>query len=463
MRTDKFYPQHSKWSLGKVAKKFKTIKLDGAFQRWGGVEKHSGWAFEDSRAYIESAISGSVYNTIIFANVNENISYAKSVNDEESLAYYEAIAAEGYELLSIDGNNSTSTIYHFISNHEEMYVMKDDQKKLYSELEESEREAIHDDEKLRVVILDRIGIRDVCNLFRKLNTSTKLNDQEFRQARWSKLSKFIRELANQHKDIFTNFVFKGVEPLDKRLHEEITAQLCLRIEKDDPSSLKKRFLDEFYEESSALKPGTETNVKKILTIASKMSEHFSGVSKSKKITKGKLHSLFLLIEMAIDEDYEILDNKGFLEWFLKVDNEFDQLSLQIIEADKQEKSYTYWTKTYGQSKYYKKIKAILIERLMLDLEDLETAKILKPKRTGAQAFTFKDAKRLYFLQGGKTRTGMEIEILDLYASGKYEVDHVEPVADGGETTIPNGELMTMHDNRSKGASSNEPHFQHQQQ
>ena len=50
--------------------------------------------------------------------------------------------------------------------------------------------------------------------------------------------------------------------------------------------------------------------------------------------------------------------------------------------------------------------------------------------------------------------------LDLYL-GKLEADHMKSQQDGGETTLSNGELMPIAANRKKGATSNEPHFPHQ--
>jgi len=69
---------------------------------------------------------------------------------------------------------------------------------------------------------------------------------------------------------------------------------------------------------------------------------------------------------------------------------------------------------------------------------------------------------MFYLQEGKLRTGEEISILDLY-TGKLEADHMISIKDGGSTTIDNGELMMIYDNRQKGATSNQPHFNHQKE
>ena len=64
------------------------------------------------------------------------------------------------------------------------------------------------------------------------------------------------------------------------------------------------------------------------------------------------------------------------------------------------------------------------------------------------------------LQDKKGREGEQMTYLDLYL-GKLEADHMKSQQDGGETTLSNGELMPIAANRKKGATSNEPHFPHQ--
>ena len=86
--------------------------------------------------------------------------------------------------------------------------------------------------------------------------------------------------------------------------------------------------------------------------------------------------------------------------------------------------------------------------------------IIKKRRTSKDQFKFADKLILRDLQGNQTRSGDSITITDLYL-GKYEADHVVPVSAGGETIIENAELMTIEENRKKGANSNEPYFDFQ--
>ena len=187
-----FDPAEGRKSLSQLARMYKTTKLDPAFQRLGGVRNGSGWSIGHSNEYLQDLYSGFVSNTVILIHVADCLKYAEEQNDKESIAYYQNASGEGFEYISVDGNNSTSTIYEFVNGHPELKINKC----LLSQLPPGDMEDWLSDEKLNVAVLRRISIKDACDLFRKVNKQTKLNDQEHRQARWSELSMFIRNIAN---------------------------------------------------------------------------------------------------------------------------------------------------------------------------------------------------------------------------------------------------------------------------
>jgi hypothetical protein len=189
-----------KTSLRQISKMYQSTLLDGSFQRWGGIERGSGWSVEDGMNYLHNVLSGSVFNKIILAHVPTCLEYARRVNDRESIEYFEEQAAEGHSYVSIDGNNSSSMIHNFLDGHDDLYFIDDDGKtKLYfKDFSESEQESIRHDKTLTVTILGKITLSEMTALFRALNKSTHLNGQERRQARVTPLSRFIREIANQN-------------------------------------------------------------------------------------------------------------------------------------------------------------------------------------------------------------------------------------------------------------------------
>lgn len=99
-------------------------------------------------------------------------------------------------------------------------------------------------------------------------------------------------------------------------------------------------------------------------------------------------------------------------------------------------------------------------KLLDEMDDLYASGVIKPKRTPADTFTWEQKLQLFDEQKGTLRTGAKMSILDMYL-GEYEADHRVPVSVGGQTTIENGELMTVAQNRQKGSQTNQQHFDFQ--
>jgi hypothetical protein len=192
MINDAFDVKEKRKSLRQLARMYKLTKLDPSFQRMGGVNNGSGWSIAHSNEYLQDLYEGFVSNTIILLHAADCLKFAKEENDKESIVYYQDVSDEGHEYVSVDGNNSTSTIHEFVHGHPELKING----RLLEDLPPGEMDDWLGDEKLNVAILRRISIKDACDQFRKVNKQTKLNDQEHRQARWSALSMFIRNTAN---------------------------------------------------------------------------------------------------------------------------------------------------------------------------------------------------------------------------------------------------------------------------
>jgi hypothetical protein len=185
-------------SLNSIRKLYEKTLLDGSFQRWGGISHGSGWSAEDGRDYLREVLTGAVFNKIILADVERCLQWAHEIGDQESIKYFEERREEGHTYVSIDGNNTSSMISAFLENHPELYFRDGKgNKKYFKDFSDDEREDIRNEKVLDVVFLRRITVTEMCKLFRKLNKSTHLNDQERRQARITPLSDFVRHIANQ--------------------------------------------------------------------------------------------------------------------------------------------------------------------------------------------------------------------------------------------------------------------------
>ena len=387
--------------------------------------------------------------------------------DQESIKYFTEIQKKGnYEYVSIDGNNSTSTINAFYNDELSIPYPVGNGKtveKKFSELSRREQKAFKNKE-LRVWTFRRISIVDMCNEFRIQNEHEPMGNQEWRQARWSELSKFIREEANSEDglEIFTNLRGISSKDLDKRGHEEVLAQHVLKVEKNYKPTLNKKALDDFYEATPDVELSTRKTVCGVLQIVADMSRELGATATVAKFSKGDLFALFDIAQCTVErKDITVNNALSFFEWFVKTTDEFKEESKTVTEENLREFSFSYWLDRPAHSAMYRKVLNKLKNRLLQDEEDLLQNGTFKKKRTSADVFSdFDMRKRLHKLQGGKDRDGNDIPFTDIYTNA-VEIDHVTSVKDGGATVISNAELMSKDANRSKGGKSNEPHFDHQ--
>ena len=460
---DKYDAKEEKKSLSRVAKMYEKTHLDPACQRLGGVSGGSGWTKNEGKAYLESLMQGAVYNTIINADIEECLRYARNEECSESIEYWEKLISEkpSVEFLSIDGNNSASYVHSFIKGNDGLKIQVPDQDrpKELKEFTEDQQEDIKHTEKINVITLRRILISEVADLFRKLNTQTSLNGHERRQARFTPMAEFVRAQANSNdaRTMFCGFIYNKAKDLDKRPHEELVAQQLMKIHNNYIGALNKKPLDAFYDNTSEVDSSSTKALSSIMKDLCLMSKSVSPLQR--KLKKGAWHNLADLIHTVHSLNYSIQNHKKFFEWFLEQDAHFNTQAESVMQKDLDEKSYVQWTTFYNHEKHYTKTQDLFKGAFLAS--NLESEGVVKIRRTSADNFTFLQKLQAWKLQNGKSRNGEELSIVDLYL-GKLEGDHMKSFADGGTTDISNCEVMSRADNRAKGSNSNEPYFPHQQ-
>ena len=453
-------------SIKSISREYESTFLDGSFQRYGGIERGSGWNLRFANEFVGSLLEGATSNSIIRADVDECLKYAQellreSANDKNrnNLEYWKDKQNSGKRYVNIDGNNSSSSIYHFVNCTLDAHLSDGTVINLQDYDKESEQyEEIVHEEKMMVHTLERITYLEMCTLFRKINRMTSLNRQEYRNAHPSELSVFVRELANEDRDIW-KIVYSDPVVFDRRSHEELLARFLVKIKGDYEVDAKHSNLDAMYEKDNYLSDETKERVKNSLKLFGKISKTHTGA----KIGLAKVQALMDLCDyISKNSKYIVKSPSLFLKWFLTTDAKFVAESKKLQEADVS-MSYQWFLKNKQNSIHYQRINVLFRESLLADLDFLIGREVIKKSplvRTNRDRFTKSDALLLWSMQDAKDRNGNDIDILDIYL-GKYEVDHVVSIKDGGETVIENAELMTREDNRAKGAKSNQPHFQHQ--
>ena len=70
LMTDKYNAKEAKKNLHLLKKMYEKTLLDGNFQRWGGVDRGSGWSMKNGRSYITNFLMGATFNSIINGTIN---------------------------------------------------------------------------------------------------------------------------------------------------------------------------------------------------------------------------------------------------------------------------------------------------------------------------------------------------------------------------------------------------------
>lgn len=484
---EKFNAKENHLSIDYIARDYKKTKLDGSFQRLGGMEQGSGWNVPEGEEYLANLLEGGTANSVIRADVSECLKYAKELLSQrgdnkktsENFEYWQDLADEGWEYLSVDGNNTCSAVNAFVNGFtnekgEHQYLAAYDPKSpdtnygvkfFLTETSCPDRELLVYDilhqEKIHVFTLRDITYHQVCRLFRNLNKSTHLNPQEHRQAVPSPLSKFIRDASE--KKAFRLLLGYGDSKYDKRDHEELVAKFYLRL-LGNPPTVGKAKLDSLYEKEWETESKVTTAIKslvkslKLLTSSVEASSKKAGKSLP-TIKQGQFTVLCGLLLSMSKHNISIKDHSLFFEWFLKQDNNFRSVADKTPGDD----HYNTWLRLIKNSTAY--YSCILLFEDVLDRETSSLQQdgviMTSPQRSSADCFSWEQKVKLYGLQEGLDRNGNPIHIFDLYRPGALHADHMVSFKDGGKTTLENSELMLKEDNLKKGASSNEPHFEHQ--
>mgnify|MGYP003627826727 CR=1 FL=1 len=471
-KTAAFDPQARDLSWDLIAENHAGTHLSEAGQRKGGPDGGSGWDYDHGRRYITDGILGKTHNVILTADVEHCLRNAKERRDDRSVEYYENLWNDNWELDSIDGYNSESYIHAFLGSHSEVYLYDDNDPSTpvyFNELDDLQQREIQHKRELRCIRLRNIMIDEKTALFRDINESESLRNQEWRQARHTALADFVRDIANQTKpsapvkEIFTKLIQSfGPVNVDRRVHEEMVAMLALKIQSNYTSDLSKNPLHDFYEENVALTPATEKRAKEVLLTCAGIAKSLpSPNGLSQKVTKNVVHNLWDMIDCLIGNNYKITDPYEFMNWYLSVHTTSWVASEAVPSGDQEDLSYRYWTTYCARKTYYSKIRQLFNDQLMFTADALESAGVIKKKRTTQDRFNFDTKLKLWTLQDHRDRNDTEIKAIDLYL-GKTHADHVRSVQEGGDTTLGNAELMLSLDNLKKGSSSNLPHFPHQQ-
>ena len=474
---EKYSPRRDRKNLYQISQLYTVTLLDPSFQRLGGVFNGSGWTYANACCYLNSILEGSVENKIILAHVKDCLRHAEDIGDQKSIIYFARAKDEGCEYVSIDGNNTSSAVYAWlqgisvgtkVKNKKEtkIFLRSSELEKripvscgLFTELEMVQQQEISASEKLDVTVYHTITIDEMCSKFRKTNTQTSLNPQEYRQARKSNMADYIRRIAKENRELFENLVLSKSSSFDKRVPDEMLAQLVMFLSSPSHSTdLLKKNLDSFYNTVFEISPEIKSTTERLLSESLKISNALPKLTT--KLSRADMFSMWYFIYILQTAGYRISDEKKFFNWFCKINMLLEEHSGDLPSKESEDHSYKEWVKRYNQSIFYRKTISLFEEIVEEHAPAQESSGSIKKERTGKDVLTKAQRRKLIAKQRFLDRNGSEITPLDFYR-GALHADHRVSVRDGGSTTISNGEMMRASDNLKKGPQSFEPHFPHQ--
>lgn len=469
-----FDPVQEELSMTDLEDIYAEVWLDPGFQRLGGVMNQSGWTYEQSCKYIDNLLKGKTHNAIMLADVDRCCEFAEKQGDLVSYEYFKDKRDKGYSYVSVDGNNTHSTIWAFVSGvptPENGPIVSKWLKEICPDTEGSftgikdpaVRRKLSSNRKTKVIYLREASLEEMCELFRDLNTSEPLNAHERRQARLTDLAVFVRKVSVKFEETFLK-VFKKINKagIDQRKSDVFVAELCLKLQSNYCAPLSSKKLDVLYRDTEYLNPEIEKKVWHVLStfekFSKKLEDDFTG------LLPGEVHAAAETIMLIHDMGYKINDHFQFFKWFLEHNMRFVKESRNTLassENREEDVSYKYWLNRPARSGSYKRVSAVWTQHLNNNIENLCECGLLSKLRTSRDVFRFDQKIQALVAQNFKDRDGKEIPVLDFYCKNKLHADHVVSVKDGGQTTLSNCEIMSAENNLKKGASSWEPHFDHQ--
>ena len=441
---------------------FTYVKVDYRIQRMSGLYKLAGWNSKNREDYIESAYQENVLNSITWIDISETLDFFKNHPDKKKyrkdIEYFQNLLDEGFIYLSIDGNNTNDTIYHYVKD-----IIPDKDGKKFSEIDKDVQNSFLNTP-LTVNILHGKTKKECGSLFQKCNTQKELNRQQWRRCNLTDFSNWVFELNNKwYRPL--HFFSISEKDMDSALGEETIAMLYAELANRD--SIEWKALHSLYEEiespNISIKQRVENIFKNINKQISEIEEE--KIKKSEKniarLKRPMKRTLFLVYLLCLD-DYlnkqkKEIDIQKFFDQFDYLQAIFVKEAEKILKEDEEQKSWIFWLGNFSNKRRLQKCKAKMLEELLNKEGEFV---IEKSSRGSKERFTPEDHAILIAEQKWVDRKGNPIDQIDRRL-GFTEVDHVISVKNGGKTEITNAEVMRTEDNRKKGSKNNEPHFPHQ--
>ncbi len=355
--------------------------------------------------------------------------------------YLRKVEEGEYEYEVVDGQQRLRAIWNFFKDKYELGEESADlfegsiAGKKYSELsiEVKEKLALYE---LSFTIVEGASEVEIKDLFMRMQEGVPLNPAEKRNAMLGEMRNFIADLTSHE-------VFTIIPLADKRYSyaDWIAHVVCLELAKG-PTDVKAPDLKKMYEDEKRFKndSGKAKKVKKVLGY---MKRCFDEQVPELNIKWGFV-DLYLLISILM-EGYVMQDKNsafgdfytGFEQGRREVEDEADLLNGNYWEKD----LYNYiqaFKISGGIRKNIETRNKVYTNKFFKDNEELVA-------KDNKRSFDENQKTVIWRRDGGKCKQcGKSVEYEDMHA------DHIKRHADGGSTTIKNGQTLCARCNQRKG-------------
>jgi len=443
------------------------IYLDEAFQsnaRWGTISK---------QAYWQSVIEGRATSAITIARITDLRSavedeYGKQHEDYEILT---ELLAKGFEYITIDGNNRTRCLLAFLENEFPLKEVSYDtgdigfratkNNKYYKELSPELKDYV-DNIEINLHVVKQCDREGLSKLFTSINEGMTLNDQEKRNAIFSRYGNAVRACVDENKSGFSKMYSSS--QVNRRFPDEFVVTVSNFVA-HGLININKTVRDEAYGDNTAEYKSFHKTKKIVKQICDMVVKYGKGNLKAGGKFKSSVLDLAILLRYMNANNIVINDFEKFYEFFgttqeariadptILWDNaKRDKFGNIVVGKDgTPEKEATDQRSWIGiQKNLQKNFLVIREEKLIQSLSECPDGVITFRDRD--RSFDAKIRRVLWEQQDGKCAiTDTEIPFSDVFNGDKVHIDHIIPWSKGGSTTMDNAQLVLAEANLQKAA------------
>lgn len=406
------------------------VKLDLSFQR------QACWKESSKRNYIEGILKGDFPGAFLLAKIPNQ---QRDVYE----TYFDELQKQGYEYVSIDGNNRTVALSEFLTDKFSVCPPQASRVVCYSDL--SDEHKVIFNKSILLVEYTGISQAECSEIFINHNESEKLRHQELRNAVIAPISKYVRELEqNIREDIC---IFDRYNKY-RRNDEFILDVMCYQVNYKDCTDKSRR--DAVWSQYSDMTNFDSKYLEKTLSTIDKFTKFYEYGKKASS---------------AVVRDYAILRGILFLKQYGEVATDLQDTFLRSLatarkelyqckelitleDPDRTQMSYAHIA-TLPVNPYAFKARVGLLENLLKNVIAKNDIKFITTRSKSTQKVEvrhqlWKDQNMVCSVTGK--------QILDFLDGDLWHVDHIVPLAKGGADSIENMRLICAKVNLKKGAA-----------